>query len=368
MSGSPVHAYVISRLLGEREIRSIIIQFRGMSSVFPGEHETYSCPDESLLSARIQVLRMVERFRAIEPDPRNWAIFTSHGDSLLARIVCAAGGRIHYVDDGLGTYASLIDRPHDGTLFQKLLLMDLTFKKPLLDRNLRYLSRRPLTERVLNSLIGFFVGVSPRVAVFIGAVSRRLYKQYFRFDESSDWTVELICDVFKRDRNVRHCPVTVSPPVANGGRKALVLLPPFEQTDATSYDRFMRAAAQICDEKRYDAVRIKPHPCDAARELQTDAFDALAATIDVVDFSLPMETSVWAYGEGFAEVICFNTSSTFYHSMLFSASDVVWTDLFEAITGERSASDVVSSALQSSSDTQASNCRMSPASFVGSEP
>lgn len=343
INSSPVQACIIHDLLKTNLEARVLIQCRGMTTKFSEVDKEYSCHDESMINSRKIVFDLITNLKAVQSNIKYWTIYASHGDSLLARIVCAAGGRIYYIDDGLGTYAALADYLNNGKSFKKLLLHDKQFKIPLLDINLNYLGKRHWIEGLFRCLI-FIIKINLPASILFAAFSRNLYKQYFRFEPKLKWQMKLLYNPFLRLKNIENTEVPLAS-ITSKRDRALVLLPPYLQTEPTHFLSFLEAASKICATKNYKYVYIKIHPADTKTVFSMDFNDFFPDRLVRASINTPTEVSIWAYNHNFRQVIVFNTSSTFYARKIIKSDYFTWTDLYQTITGTKSATDIVYEAL-----------------------
>lgn len=344
INSSPVQASIIHELLTTDLQTTVLIQCRGMTTQFSGIDREYICHDESLINSRKIVYSIVSELLAYQNNMEYWTIYASHGDSLLARIVFAAGGIIHYVDDGLGTYAALADFFNDGDAFKTLLLQDNRFTKPLLDRRLNYLVKPHWIEGLIYTYLRLSLQISLPLTIIFAAISRNLFKQYFRFDSDSHWRMKLLHNPFILMNNIEKTNISLVSRTIERDR-VLILLPPYFQTDPVHFTDFLKAASQICRLKKYKYIYIKLHPADSRTDFPMDISKFFQKKITQIDINSPTDISIWAYNHNFQQVIVFNTSSTFYAKKLIKSDYFIWTDLYEAVTGTKSATDIVYKAL-----------------------
>ena len=344
INNSPVQAFIINDIIKNNSKFNIIINSRGMETKFPNSDKEFRCKDESLINSRYIVKNLIIDLKNINKNFRDWTLYSSHGDSLLARIICAAGGKIHYIDDGLGTYAALADFVNKRKIFKKFLLEDKQFERPMLDRHLNYLHISHAIEKLINKILKIAVKFNLGVALFGAAVSKRLYKQYFRFDSEYKWKMNLLYKPFPFLENIEITNISLNEQSSVMSR-VLILLPPYLQTDPKHFEFFLQAASRICRNRKYKYIYVKKHPADSFLNFPTKIQNYFSKKIKQIDIKNPVELSIWAYNNKFQEVVVFNTSSTFFAKKLINSEFFIWTDLYESVTGEMSHPDIVCEAL-----------------------
>jgi hypothetical protein len=333
-NGSPIHSKVISHLL-ERSTadENVVINSRGMRFTAPRPVTEFSCPDEEYLLGRRWVGKVFDHIERAHGRDVVIHLFINHTSYLLPKIHHAMRmGPYSYIEDGTGTYATLIDARRGTRLFAAALAADVSSPKDL--RGLaRFRARVAQPLRRLGRAMAIATFHRWRwLSVNLFALSVRQELNYFDFRDPAYAGIYLTTPTFPELKGI-HVPLDVVPPARRRPDTFLVLLPPRKLVGDDHFFRFSAALRAMRARHPERIFAYKSHPSDVHDADWTTILADGAPAGEIVHVHSRGETALWAYEDGYAGIVCLDSSATFYARTFLPPSEFECLDLSQEVAG-----------------------------------
>lgn len=334
-NGSPIHSRTIEYLLGQSTAdENIVINYRGMRMTTIRKVTGFYCKNEEYLNERSHVKSIFDYINTNNEGDVRINLYIAHSNYLICKVHSALRlGSYSYIEDGIGTYAALIDASKGTEYFASAMSTDVT-------RSIR----KTLRELILSNLPDFFRSWALIFAKRTWTSQRMLSMNLFAIalrknDVFFDWigaeyhNVYLAISKFPALKSFQ-VPLVISPPKIRADRRYLVLIPPQKIIGVKYFDRFVDALLGLRNTKIDFQLDYKSHPSDTEG---IDYKSIIAKNRDLrgelLTFSSNNETAIVAYEMGYKGLICYDSSATLYAMSFLPPSEFECIDLCEVITG-----------------------------------
>lgn len=342
-NGSPIQSKVVSYLIDNTAAdEHIVINNRGMSFYSKCLITEFNCSEEEYLNGRKHIVDLLNYIQLNYGYDIQINLYLPHTNCLLAKIHSFLRmGTYNYIEDGIGTYAAILDEVTGSNYFASALAVDV-----------RGSARTFNPLKILRSqFIRFFYGIgielsrklwrfSRVISINLFAVLIRSKDNYFNFHDSFYGNLYISIGNFPSLNSVL-IPTNLAHPQNIVSNKYLVLIPP---RALIGNDYFLKFAHEISDLVKKNptfTLEYKAHPIDKNKEDYDILIGNGAPKGNVVVVESVNETAIWAYETGYAGIICFDSSASLYANLFLSPFKFSCFDMCKNITGRDAFSDQI---------------------------
>jgi hypothetical protein len=331
-NGSPIHSRVIEFLLTRhQDEQNIVINYRGMRFHTDQPVGQFYCAAEELLNERDHVKQFVDSLGDLS-DARVH-LFVAHSNYLLCKLHAARRmGPISYIEDGIGTYAALVDDALGTDFFDSAMSVDVTRTRPKTWRESLLAGLPPGIGRLVLAVANCTWNRNRALAIDLFTIALRKHDVFFDFSSPAYRHIYLTIPKFP-GRSCVPVPLTIATPIRTSSAKLLVLIPPKTIIGESCFAAFAEAMLRLAHARPSCRFDYKSHPSDTAHAdyhllMRHDALQG-----DMITVESNNETAIVAYELGYGGLVCFDSSATLYATAFLSERGFDCIDLCLEMTG-----------------------------------
>jgi hypothetical protein len=343
VNGSPIHSKVISYLIDNIAAdESIVINNRGMRFHLKDRVTEFNCAEDEYLSDRKHINDFFNYIQSKYGHDIKINLFTPHTNYLLAKIHSHMRmGVYNYIEDGVGTYAAILDEITGSNYFASAMAVDVR-------GGAQTLNPLRITKGLL---VSFFYDIGTELACQLWRFSRmlsidlfalfiRTKENYFNFQAPLYGNFYLSKGNFPSLRSV-FIPTNLEHPKNVLDYKYLVLIPPRALIGNDFFLKFANEISVFLKKNPTFIFDYKLHPINKNKEDLDVLIKNGAPEGDVIEVNSSNETAFWAYEAGYGGIICYDSSASLYASWFLSPFKFSCFDMCSNVTGRDAFSDQI---------------------------